>query len=44
MSHEMYLKMFDGTQNIFLCSPLEILIFKLRESENKLFKLAIKEI
>ena len=35
MSHEIFLKIFDGTQNIFLCSPLEILIFKLRESENK---------
>ena len=44
MGHEMVLKIFDGPQNIFLCSPLVILIFKLRESEHKMSKLAIKEI
>ena len=44
MGHEIFLKIFDGAQNIFLCSPLVILIFKLRESERKISKLAIKEI
>ena len=44
MVHEISLKISDGPRNIFLCSPL-ILIFKLRESEHKLSKLAIiKEI
>ena len=44
MGHEIFLKIVDGPRNIFLCSPLVILIFKLRESEQKLSKLAIKEI
>ena len=44
MGHEIFLKIFDGSQNIFVCSPLLILIFKLRESERKMSKLAIKEI
>ena len=44
MGHEMFWKSFDGPQNIFLCFPLVILIFKLRESGHKMFKLAIKEI
>ena len=42
--HEIFLKIFDGPQNIFLCSPLVILICEIRESENKMSKLAIKEI
>ena len=44
MGHEIFFKIFDGPQNIFLCSALVILIFKLRESEHKMFKLAIEEI
>ena len=28
MGHEIFLKLFDGPRNIFLCSPLVILIFK----------------
>ena len=43
MSHEIFLKISDGPQNIFLCFPLVISIFKLRESEQKMSKLAIKE-
>ena len=44
MDHEIFLKIFDGSRNIFLCSPLVILIFKLKESERKMSKLAIMEI
>ena len=44
IGHEIFLKIFDEPQNIFLCSPLVILIFKLRWSEHKTFHLAIKEI
>ena len=44
MGHEIFLKIFDRPQNIFLCSPLVILISKLRESEHKMSKMAIKEI
>ena len=44
MGHEIFLKIFYGPQNIFLCFLLVILIFKLRESEHKISKLAIKEI
>ena len=44
MGHKIFLKIVDGPQNIFLCSPLVILIFKLKESEQKISKLAIKEI
>ena len=28
MSHEIFMEIFDGPRNIFLCSPLVILIFK----------------
>ena len=42
MAHENFLKIFDRPQNIVLCSPLVILNFKLRESEKKISKLAIK--
>ena len=35
--HEIFLKIFDGPQNIFLCSLLVILICKIRESESKMF-------
>ena len=44
MGHEIFLKIFDGPQNILLYSPLVILTFKLKESEHKMSKLAIKEI
>ena len=44
MGHEIFLKIFDRPHNIFLCSPLVILFFKLRESEDEMSKLAIKEI
>ena len=44
MGHEIFLKIFDRQNNIFLSSPLVILILMLRESELKMSKLAIKEI
>ena len=37
-------QIFDGPQNIFLCSIFVILFFKLRGLEHKISKLAIKEI
>ena len=43
MGHKIFLQIFDGPQNIFLRSPLVILIFK-HNSEYKMSKLAIKEI
>ena len=44
MGHEIFFKIFDGPQNIFLCSIFVILFFKLRVLEHKKSKLAIKEI
>ena len=44
MSHETFFKIFDGPQNIFFMSIFVILFSKLRESEHKISKLAIKEI
>ena len=44
MGHELFFEIFDGSQNIFLCSIFVILFFKLRGLENQIFKLAIKEI
>ena len=44
MKHFKHVLIFDGPQNIFLCSSLVILIFKLREFDHKMSKLAIKEI
>ena len=44
IGHEIFFKIFDGPQNIFLCSIFKILFFKLRGLEGKIFKLAIKEI
>ena len=44
MGHEIFLKIFDGPQNIFLCSVLVILFFKLKGLKHKISKLAIKEI
>ena len=44
MGHEIFFKIFDGSQNIFLCSIFVVLFFKLKWLEHKIFKLAIKEI
>ena len=44
MDHEIFLKNFGGPRNFFLCSPSGIFIFKLRESESKISKIAIKGI
>ena len=44
MGHEIFFKIFDGPQNIFLCFNFVILFFKLRGLEHKISKLAIKEI
>ena len=44
MGQEIFFKIFDGPQNIFLRSIFVILFFKLRVLELKIFKLAIKEI
>ena len=44
MGHEIFFKIFDGSQNIFLSSIFVLSFFKLRELEHKIFKLAIKEI
>ena len=44
MGHEIFFKIFDGPQNIFLCSIFVILFFKLKELKHKISKLAIKEI
>ena len=40
--HEIFSKVFDGSQNIFLCSILVFLFFKFRVLEHKISKLAIK--
>ena len=45
MGHEIFFKIFSGSQNIFLCSIFVILVFKLlRGLEHKIPKLAIKQI
>ena len=44
IGHEIFPKIFDGPQNIFLCSTFVILFFKLRGLQHKISKLAIKEI
>ena len=44
MGHEIFFKIFDGPQNIFLCSIFVISFFKLRRLEHKISKLAIKEV
>ena len=38
MGHEIFFKIFDGPQNIFLCSIFVILFFKLRGLEHKISK------
>ena len=42
MGYEIFFKIVDGPQNIFLCSIFVILFFKLRELVHKIYKLAIK--
>ena len=44
MVHEIFLKIFDTPQNIFLCSIFVILFFKFKGLEHKISKLAMKEI
>ena len=44
MGHEIFFKIFDGPQNIFLCSIFIILFFKFKGLKYKISKLAIKEI
>ena len=44
LGHEMFFKLFHGSQNVFLCSIFVILFFKLRELEHKISKLATREI
>ena len=44
ISHEIFFKIFDGPQNIFLCSIFVILFFMLRRLEHKIYKLSIKEV
>ena len=43
IGHEFF-KIFEGPQNIFLCFIFVILFFKLRGLDNKISKLAIKDI
>ena len=42
--HEKFFKIFDGSQNVFLCSIFVISFFSLKGLEHKISKLAIKEI
>ena len=44
MDHEIFFKIFDGPQNIFLYSTFIILFLKLKELKHKISKLDIKEI
>ena len=44
IGHEIFFKIFDGPQNIFLSSIFIILFFKLKGLRHKICKLAIKEI
>ena len=44
MGHEIFFKIFDGPQSIFLCSIFVILFFNVRGLHLKMSKLAIKEI
>ena len=44
MDHEIFFKIFDEPQNIFLCSIFIILFFKLKGLKHKISKLAITEI
>ena len=42
VGHEIFFQIFDGPQNIFLCSIFVILFFKLKGLEHKISKLVIK--
>ena len=44
MGHEIFFKVFDGPQNIFVCSIFMMLYLKLKGLKHKISKLAIKEI
>ena len=44
MGQETFFKIFDGSQNIFLCSIFVILFFKLSGLEDKISKLDLKDI
>ena len=44
MGHEIFFKIFDGPQNIFLGSIFIILFFKLKVLKHKIYKPAIREI
>ena len=44
MGREIFFKIFDGPQDVFLCSIFLLLFFKLRELECKISKLVINEI
>ena len=48
MDHDIFQKIFDGPQKIYLCLPFLIFLVtsfkKLKRSEHKMFKLAIKMI
>ena len=44
MSHVIFFNIFDGTQNILLCSIFVILFFRLRRLEHKISNLVAKEI
>ena len=44
IGHEIFFKIFDGPQNIFLRSIFVILFFMLRRLEHKIYKLSIKEV
>ena len=44
MAHEIFFKIFERSQNIFLCFIFVILIFKFLGLDHKMSKLAIKEI
>ena len=42
--HEIFFKIFDGPQNIFVSSIFIVLFLKLKGLKHKISKLAIKEI
>ena len=42
MGHGIFFKVFDGSQNIFLCSIFIILLFKLNDLKHRISKLATK--
>ena len=44
IGHEIFFKIFDGPQNIFLCSIFIISFFNSKRLKHKICKLTIKEI